>query len=719
MNILLRASEDVMKNRVNRMYGRRRVAAVLIAIVAGGLSSVEAHNGAVLPASINNSPGITIDGDSGVLEPGWGTGSPAGPSPNTCTEFLIGSGTPITFFATKDAANVYLRMSIPDNSLQADDRLFLFFDPDHAASPNLDKDVAFELPFGAALATKADVAGKKMFTGNATVWTAAAAFPAGVEVKYSRDVSTIVFEMKVPFATFTPPPSQFAASGFSFLYLNQTAIDPANDPTCAGIVVPPGELLAFKVAFPTTLPVGAVLPDSVNHASEWGDLGKDTGAVTFNTPVCCSNLDIQFPGFPGTTFPGDTDVDIEAFVHPGNGFPAKNVNVQIKVHDFGTGGNDIFNGMQPMPISSVAPGAPPAGVPTNPVTWHTPSSAVPVHTCVEAILLPPAVADDYSLAGMSVNAQRNADVAAVPAGSVRRLEFVTFNPDKTAAQTIRLVGQQQGPRPQGLTFQIVQPDRPVGSLQQARVALAVSADANLPPTDIPRQKLHVPPTAGRDDSVVIQMKGGDRLHLISTGDVDIDAGGAARPAGPDGVNVSDIVRGRFLLSIRTASRFGGALIGSFDGFETSFLVGSETTIAAPATGGSLRLAVNDVVGQNTDNTGRGFDVDAWTLAGVGGGDGGGGGDIGVVRRTTPGPSEPPFPGMRIVATSVQQVKVEGAARPYNIVNNLGALTYDVLVTDAVAGGKGKYLLWICLFVLLLVIAAIVVSKRGRTGRVPA
>jgi hypothetical protein len=48
----------------------------------------------------------------------------------------------------------------------------------------------------------------------------------------------------------------------------------------------------------------------------------------------------------------------------------------------------------------------------------------------------------------------------------------------------------------------------------------------------------------------------------------------------------------------------GALIGSFDGFKTSFVVGTDSTVIVPANATTLSLAINDSAGQYGDNTGN-------------------------------------------------------------------------------------------------------------------
>ena len=681
----------VIRHTSRACSGARRVGAAPAMIIAVAWISASAQNGSV-PAPNNASPMITIDGVKG--EAAWGAGTVTVPSPNTCTEFTTNTGTPVQAFGTRDAGNVYLALTIPDTSPSQFDHLLLFFDGNHAAGPALQADdVAFGFPSGV---TTAPFANQKKYTGTSPTWTQSAAFPAAVQAAYTRSATEVVVELKIPNGEIGAAPN--AAIGFAFVYVNQTAF---TDVDCPGF--PPGELIAFTVKWPSsvTIPPAATLPNVVNNPGAWGDLGKDIGTVTFTLPSCCSNPDIQFLGIGGTTFTGDSDVPITAIVHPeaGTNFDAHNVRVQLRVHKFGTGGPDIFNGMQPAPINVPKTSA---GVLAGPGTWHTPNESF--HACVKAELLAPTSADDYAI-GTNSLAQKNVEVVKVEKSIRSRMEFNTFNPDKAATQTIRLVSARRGPRIDGLAFEVVQP---LGPLQEATVALIATVPANAPTTDVPRQRVHVPPTAGRNDAVVLQVRAGDRVHIAATGDVDIDAGGPAPSAGPNGVDVSNVVRGTFLLSGRSASRVGGALIASIDGFETSSVIGAAQTITIPEKNQGLRLAVNDLVEGNRDNTGRGFDVEVWTLASA--------------PRPVPdraiaaaAPAEPPFPEVHIAAASFQQIKIAGVDRTYTVPTNLGAVTYQLLITDATAnvppsGGKSY---WIALLVLILIVIGVLVVLRKR------
>src|SRR5207247_4914693 len=136
------------------------------------------------------------------------------------------------------------------------------------------------------------------------------------------------------------------------------------------------------------------------------------------------------------------------------------------------------------------------------------------------------------------------------------------------------------------------------------------------------------------------------------------------------------------------------------------------TITIPEKNQGLRLAVNDLVEGNRDNTGRGFDVEVWTLASA---------PEPVPDRAiaAAAPAEPPFPEVHIAAASFQQIKIAGVDRTYTVPTNLGAVTYQLLITDATAnvppsGGKSY---WIALLVvlILIVIGVLVVLRKRKTA----
>src|SRR5207247_473537 len=65
--------------------------------------------------------------------------------------------------------------------------------------------------------------------------------------------------------------------------------------------------------------------------------------------------------------------------------------------------------------------------------------------------------------------------------------------------------------------------------------------------------------------------------------------------------------------------------------------------------------------------------------------------------------------------SFQQIKIAGVDRTYTVPTNLGAVTYQLLITDATAnvppsGGKSY---WIALLVLILIVIGVLVVLRKR------
>jgi hypothetical protein len=241
-----------------------------------------------------------------------------------------------------------------------------------------------------------------------------------------------------------------------------------------------------------------------------------------------------------------------------------------------------------------------------------------------------------------------------------RMEFNTFNSDKTATQTIRLVSARRGPPIDGLILDVAQPERPFGPQQVATAALVANVPASAPTTDLPRQRVHVPPTAGRNDAVVVQVKGGDRVHLAADGD-------------------------------------GGPLIGSIDRFETSFLIGDARTIVIPEKNQGLRLAIDDRAARSRENAGRGFDVEAWTMP-------------------VASAAEPPFPEVHIAAATFQQIRIAGVDKTYTVPTNLGAVTYQLLIADqgAAPPAAGKtYWLWLILLIVLVIAVLIFLRMRKR------
>jgi hypothetical protein len=111
----------------------------------------------------------------------------------------------------------------------------------------------------------------------------------------------------------------------------------------------------------------------------------------------------------------------------------------------------------------------------------------------------------------------------------------------------------------------------------------------------------------------VPVKAGQVLTIIATGQIFLQPGERKTPNGPDGVQIkfdqnlttAAASAPRFLLNSSFYNPFDrvGALIGSFDGFKTSFVIGSNSTFMVPEGASTLSLAVNDVAGGFSDNTG--------------------------------------------------------------------------------------------------------------------
>jgi hypothetical protein len=664
-----------------------RLACCTLLVVLSGATKLNAHEaGASLDASLS---AIAFSGLDGTIDAA--SGPERTPPSADCFANHI--------YAQRTAANLYyVAVNVPETTADPDDTLVFYFDSNHNGGTGPDSmDSAIRLtnfPDGAGNQSPGTA---EIYSGNGTNWVTPVAFPA---VKYTRSGGRLVVELTVQLAG--------APVGFAFLHASGTSVDP-NQQDCDGAGV------TDSPTWPPTIVFGAGGdPLALTNPTQFGDLGRRAPIVTFQPPLCCTSSDITF--VQNLTpmvqpFSQDALVDIRAQVHNNDAtFQAKNVKVQIRVHKFGTGGGVVFTTAPTDPeIASIGPSA---AATTAAVQW-TPETAM--HGCIQAELQPPTEGggnslDDYSIGGGNTQAQFNIEVMCISKGMKKRLEFLTFNPDKGKAQTITLVMQQRLPRGlEGLTFDLEQPTRPLVPLEEINVALVVTAAANVATTDVPRQKVHVPPPAGRADAVPVVAKPGERLHLSSTGAVDIDAGGPAPSTGPDGTDVSNALSGQFLLSGESAARVGGALIGSFDGFETTFLVGSEATITVPEGSQGLRLAINDLVEGNADNTGRGYDVEAWSLPPL---------QRPIPVRTAESAAaaatdEPPFPEVTITATVTEEVTIAG--KVYKIVRGLGAVTYQLLVTDMGAPPtepkKPGYLVWLVLLILVAIVALFLLKKR--------
>src|SRR5262245_25075610 len=147
-------------------------------LVWGNPSLLYAHSGDVLAAPTKVSSSITLDGtiDSAGAETVWAPGVPAGQLPNNCNEF---NGVPpapqVTVYALNDGVNVFLAFDIPDSTANANDTLFLFFDPNHSGgSSPMAGDLALQLVFDDPAANNA-VPTAQHYSGTGAGWSAAIA----------------------------------------------------------------------------------------------------------------------------------------------------------------------------------------------------------------------------------------------------------------------------------------------------------------------------------------------------------------------------------------------------------------------------------------------------------------------------------------------------------------------------------------------------------------
>ena len=663
--------------------------AVLVALLAaGGARPLAAH----APGQSLQAPlGAVAPSLDGTIEGLWG--APVRtvsllPS-TTCDEPTQ------RIYAMRTATHLYVAIDVPE-SAAADpaDTLLLFVDGNHNGLANPDAaDRAIRL-VGFPNALNQLPSTREIYTGTGAGWGAAAPFSA---VKSSRTgtgtAARLTVEVELPFTT--------APLGFALVHLSGDAQDCNADSVNDSLL------------FPAGLPSPSGAPPGLTDTSQWGDIGRRTPVVEFDAPTCCASSDIRYTQ-GGNVNPqpvaANTPVDITARPHNRDAtFEAKSVNVRIQVHDFGTGSGVVFTGT-PTPIPTISPSA---GVFTSPaVTWAGPPAGL--HGCIRAEIRPPTGLEDYAI-GANSTAQRNIDVACVGKGMQKRMMFMVMNPDEGREQRIFLALRPRVPAAmKGLQLRVVQPERPLRPGEQVQVALLATAAADIPVTDVPRQKAQVAPkaggsvqrprpdgavaTGGGQDPVRIEARPGDRLHIMASGSVDIDAAGPIGGAGPEGRDVSkEIPEGRFLLSGERPSRVGGALIGSYDNFATSFVVGPELTLEVPDQAQGLSLAVNDVVGGFGDNAGSGFAVEVSTL---------------------PAPNKPggTLPEADVFATTVEEIRLGDFV--YKVGRVLGGVTYQILVTGDAGGGTTPpppdhplKLWWILILLLILVLLFLMFRKK--------
>jgi hypothetical protein len=117
------------------------------------------------------------------------------------------------------------------------------------------------------------------------------------------------------------------------------------------------------------------------------------------------------------------------------------------------------------------------------------------------------------------------------------------------------------------------------------------------------------PKPSGEEAKIIDVKPGMMVTLISNGGITVTTKQEKPRSGADGYSDSTLRKMQFLLSreFYNPSQNVGALIGSFDEFKTSFVIGNTMTFQVPEKAERLWLAVNDVDGGYDDNRG-GFNV---------------------------------------------------------------------------------------------------------------
>jgi hypothetical protein len=297
---------------------------------------------------------------------------------------------------------------------------------------------------------------------------------------------------------------------------------------------------------------------------------------------------------------------------------------------------------------------------------------------------------------------------------------MAFNPMQQQEVRILLAKQELMPEGfKGLRFELQQPDRPLRPQEEMPIRLVVTAAADAPITQVPHEDVKVPPTAGGTaapplsertgtDAVSVAVRPGNRIHLTASGEVDVDGSGPLPAADPNGTDASGGGgdRRRFLLSAQSPSAYAGALIGSFDNFRSSFVVGTEATITVPEGTERLMLAVNDFDGGYGENTGAGFAVEVATLDSSP--------VTGEVIQRAAAPAVT-MPQINIAAASGARVTLDQFT--YNLVSNHGGVTYQFLVISdeghAATEGRGKsiYIILLILGILLLLFLLIWFFRR--------
>lgn len=146
------------------------------------------------------------------------------------------------------------------------------------------------------------------------------------------------------------------------------------------------------------------------------------------------------------------------------------------------------------------------------------------------------------------------------------------------------------------------------------VYVDVELNGGVMPTKV--YNYQISPTAGGtvdggkgDSPLDISVEPGATVTIVANGLITVN--GDFPDTGPDGFAIPEMQKEEFLL--RRNGAFApqdniGSLIGSFDGFKTSFVIGGTRSFVVPDNAKVLSLAINDIAGRYDDNSGKGFSL---------------------------------------------------------------------------------------------------------------
>ena len=554
-----------------------------------------------------------IDGDDG--DPAW-TGA---------FHYLMEDGAPLPAADLRgvyNADNVYLYMEVEDNAFNEEDAVVIALNPDNANGNYRRIHIFPCLPSaGCAASGTGQHATIQYWTGTpggpggqAFAWTEQ---PLPVGLIASTGTSTAgptrkwSIEVAIPRAAFG-----LVDTNYFGLFVDVISADP--DAGVAGV--------ATQYTWPTGQFIGGADENDVLSDLETGTLpasawGNATLSTAFGNGVSVYADEI------GSNHPTD---DSQMILGDGNTFhasainnsssggtlvEAKSVTATFKIANFG-----LPNAWANVP--------PPGGNPVGPVNipaagahryetgiWNlTPQEITDytanLHQCIRVDLS----SSDPSTVIVNGSAQRNMD-------------FVTANSPIQAMATIGGKRSERGGDylltesfsnfDPNLTWQTrikgAEPIGPARYIVKARpgqdLPLGIMVDTNKE-LRLPSQDIRIAPGTGspKQPAQIVEVRGGDLITLIAEGGIEIDG----HKIGADGLSPTQ------LRQMKVNPRDGkfrdgtgdltGALIGSFDGFQTTFVVGNAATLKVPAGAKELSLAINDVESGYATQKGEGLGV---------------------------------------------------------------------------------------------------------------